>query len=140
MNVKQTGPGAFVIVDDQGTIVEGPFETNAAAWTAIDRLDGGSANAPPKQRHGKPVLWGDPDGRPKKTKRQRRQAEREFSRTKKAAAKAPTLLRDIAAATFDPAGRRAYRDFKLGTFGPASEVRRIDPAVYLAEKAAKGKI
>lgn len=35
----------------------------------------------------------------------------------------------------DPAGERTYRDHKLGTFGAPSEVRRIDPAEYLAEKA-----
>lgn len=45
-----------------------------------------------------------------------------------AAAKAPLWLRTGAAALFDPHGEKAYRDSRMGTFGPASEVRRIDPA------------
>lgn len=59
-------------------------------------------------------------------KRQRKQA--------KAAAKAPRWLRDIAAAKFDPHGKRKFRDQKLGTFGAASEVRHIDPAAFMAER------
>ncbi|OWK26278.1 hypothetical protein AJ87_02810 [Rhizobium yanglingense] len=55
------------------------------------------------------------------------------------AAKAPGWLRTVAAKTFDPVGERKYRDYRLGTFGAASEVKRIDPAIYLAEKAAKGE-
>ena len=49
---------------------------------------------------------------------------------KRAAAKAPRWVRDIAAAPFDPHGDRRHRDSKLGTFGAASEVRTIDPAEY----------
>jgi hypothetical protein len=55
------------------------------------------------------------------------------------AAKAPGWVRSIAAVKFDPAGERKFRDCKLGTFGAASEVKRIDPAAYLAEKAARGE-
>ncbi|ULJ74412.1 hypothetical protein [Rhizobium gallicum] len=55
------------------------------------------------------------------------------------AAKAPGWLRIVAAKTFDPVGERKYRDYLLGTFGAASEMKRIDPAIYLAEKAAKGE-
>lgn len=43
-------------------------------------------------------------------------------------------------AKFDPVAKRGYRDHKLGTFGAASEVRKIDPAQYLAAKAARGEI
>ncbi|AWC21397.1 hypothetical protein CO731_00848 [Aminobacter sp. MSH1] len=56
-------------------------------------------------------------------------------RQARAAAKAPGWLRDIAAATFDPQGNRRYREQKLGTLGPASDVRRIDPADYLSKEA-----
>ncbi|URK86125.1 hypothetical protein LP421_01725 (plasmid) [Rhizobium sp. RCAM05350] len=55
------------------------------------------------------------------------------------ATKVPNWGCSVAAAKVDPAGERAYRDYKLGTFGPASEVKRIDPTVYLAEKAARGE-
>jgi hypothetical protein len=50
----------------------------------------------------------------------------------KAAAKAPRWLRDGAAAIFDPLGYKQYRAAKLGTFGAASEVRKIDPREYEA--------
>ena len=46
---------------------------------------------------------------------------------RRAAAKAPRWVRDIAAAHFDPSGNRRHREAKLGTFGAASEVRHIDP-------------
>lgn len=46
---------------------------------------------------------------------------------KRAAGKAPRWVRDIAAAHFDPQGNRQFRESKLGTFGAASEVRKIDP-------------
>lgn len=36
-------------------------------------------------------------------------------------------------------GERKFRDHKLGTFGAASDVKRIDPALYLAEKSARGE-
>jgi hypothetical protein len=36
---------------------------------------------------------------------------------------------------FDPRTGKAYVDHRYGKLGPASEVRRIDPASYLAEKA-----
>lgn len=109
LNVTRNDNGQYQIADQAGKLVDGPFETNAAAWRALDRLDQENANTPPKYRSGKKVLWGKPD-RPKSKK-----------------------------ATFDPAGERAYRDHKLGTFGAASEVRKIDVATYLAEKAARGE-
>ncbi|PWI54468.1 hypothetical protein B5K03_09845 [Rhizobium phaseoli] len=59
-------------------------------------------------------------------------------RMKLNAAKAPGWVRSAAAAKFDPAGERSYRDHRIGTFGAASKVKRIDPAMYLAEKA-RGK-
>lgn len=54
---------------------------------------------------------------------------------RKAAAKAPNWVRTVAASKFDPTADRAYRNKKLGTFGAASPVRRIDPAEYMAEKS-----
>jgi len=55
-------------------------------------------------------------------------------RQARAAAKAPLWIRDGAAAIFDPHGKRRYREQQLGSLGAASEVRRIDPADYLASK------
>lgn len=55
------------------------------------------------------------------------------------AAKAPGWVRNVAAAKFDPAGDRKFRDYKLGTFGAASEAKRIDPVAHLTDKAARGE-
>ena len=86
LNISRTEDGQFQISDASGHLVEGPFDTNSAAWKALDRLDNDNSNRPDKQHSNKPVLWG------------------------------------------------------LGTFGAASDVKRIDPAVYLAEKAARGEL
>ena len=39
LNVSRNNDGQYEIVDQHGKIVEGPFDTNAAAWKALDRLD-----------------------------------------------------------------------------------------------------
>uniref|UniRef100_UPI000B11904B hypothetical protein n=1 Tax=Rhizobium bangladeshense TaxID=1138189 RepID=UPI000B11904B len=94
-----------------------------------------------KPRSNRKVFWGKPEKPAKRTgkKVSKREAARDEHRMKVNAAKAPGWVRSVAAAKFDPAGERAYRDHKLGTFGAASEVRRIDPATYLAEKAASAR-
>lgn len=56
-------------------------------------------------------------------------------REKVAAKKAPRWLRDVAAKKFDPTAERAFKERRLGTFGPAGPVKLIDPAEYLAAKA-----
>lgn len=149
LNITRNDEGQFEIVNAAGTLVEGPFETNAAAWKALDRIDNNDANRPDKRRSNKKVLWGKPEKKSKKQRRrERRQAEQQRGkmtpaqehRMKVNAAKAVGWVRTVAAAKFDPAAKRAYRDNKLGTFGAASEVRKIDPAQYLAEKAARGEI
>lgn len=61
-------------------------------------------------------------------------ANKTTRKQRRAAAKAPVWLRTGAAAKFDPAGERRFRDQKLGSFGAASEVKRIDPATYEAER------
>jgi hypothetical protein len=46
--------------------------------------------------------------------------------------KAPTVWRDAAATrAYDYVDRKRYKDSQLGTMGPASEVRHIDPAEYV---------
>ena len=40
MQVKEIGRESWVVRDD-GTILAGPFSTNAAAWAWVDRHDGG---------------------------------------------------------------------------------------------------
>ena len=148
LNITRNDDGQFEIVNSAGKLVEGPFETNAAAWKALDRIDN-DANGPDKRRSNKKVLWGKPE---KKSKKQRRKEKRpaeqrhgkmtpaQEHRMKVNAAKAVGWVRTVAAAKFDPVAKRAYRDHKLGTFGAASEVRKIDPTQYLAEKAARGEI
>lgn len=149
LNVARNDDGQFEIVNAAGKLVEGPFETNAAAWKALDRIDNDDASRPDKRRSNKKVLWGKPEKKSKKLRRrEKRQAEQKHGKMtpkqehqmKVNAAKAVGWVRTVAAAKFDPAAKRAYRDHKLGTFGAASEVRKIDPAQYLAEKAARGEI
>ncbi|RDJ12432.1 hypothetical protein [Rhizobium grahamii] len=140
LNVFRNDDGQFEITDQRGKLVEGPFDTNAAAWKALDRLDNeGSRTAKPKTN--KKVLWGKPEAQ--KSKKGRRKAKRQKELQDRQmmanAGKAVGWVRSIAAVKFDPAGERAYRDHKLGTFGAASDVKRIDPAAYLAEKAARGE-
>lgn len=139
LNVTRDGDGQFEITDQRGTVVEGPFDTNAAAWSALDRID--RDTMPGKPRSNKKVLWGRREKPAKRNgkKAGRRQAAKDKHRMKVNAAKAPAWVRSVAAAKFDPAGERKFRDYKLGTFGAASEVKRIDPATYLAEKAARGE-
>ncbi len=149
LNITRNDDGQFEIVNAAGKLVEGPFETNAAAWKALDRIDNDDASRPDKRRSNKKVLWGKPE---KKSKKQRRKEKRQTEQShgkmtpkqehqmKVNAAKAVGWVRTVAAAKFDPVAKRAYRDQKLGTFGAASEVRKIDPAQYLAEKAARGEI
>lgn len=140
LNVTRNDDGQFEITDLGGKLIEGPFETNAAAWKALDRLDNDDANRPDKPRRSKKVLWGKPERKSKRSRRKEKKLqEKQEHRMKVNAAKAPAWLRSVAAAKFDPTGVRAYRDAKLGTFGAASEVKGIDPAVYLAEKAARGE-
>ena len=141
LNVSRNDDGQFEITDQRGKVVEGGFDTNAAAWKALDRLDHKNANVPEKRRSNKKVLWGKPEkGKSKKQlKREQQIAARQEKQMKRNAHKAVGWVRTVAAKKFDPAGERAYRDYKLGTFGAASEVKRIDPAVYLAEKAARGE-
>lgn len=139
LNVTRDGDGQFQITDQRGKVVEGPFDTNAAAWSALDRID--HETMPGRPRSNKKVLWGKPE-KPVKgngNKPSKGQAAKDWHRMKVNAAKAPGWVRSVAAAKFDPAGERNYRDHRLGTFGAASEVKRIDPATYLAEKAARGE-
>ncbi|NDK52945.1 hypothetical protein [Rhizobium laguerreae] len=139
LNVTRDGDGQFQITDQRGKVVEGPFDTNAAAWSALDRI--GHETMAGRPRSNKKVLWGKPEKPAKRNgkKAGRRQAAKDEHRMKVNAAKTPGWVRSVAAAKFDPAGERNYRDHRLGTFGAASEVKRIDPATYLAEKAARGE-
>jgi hypothetical protein len=136
LNVTRTHDGQFQVSDTSGKLVDGPFDTNAAAWRALERLDNEDAK-PKRAKSSKKVLWGKPD--PKQSKRSRRNEQKQEHRMKLNAAMAPNWVRTVAASHFDPVGERVYRDYKLGTFGAASEVKRIDPAAYLAEKAARGE-
>lgn len=141
LTVDRNDDGQYQVTDAGGRLVDGPFETNAAAWKALDRLDNQDANVPDKRRSNKPVLWGQPQkGKSKKkVAREKKVAARQEKQMKRDAHKAVGWVRNIAAAKFDPEGARKFREYKLGTFGAASEVKRIDPAVYLAEKAARGE-
>lgn len=70
----------------------------------------------------------------KEQKHRRRPVKGLSHRQRVAAAKAPAWVRAAGASKFDPAAEKAFRDSRLGTFGPASEVKRIAPADYLAAK------
>lgn len=109
--------GQFGIVDARGKAVAGPFDTNAAAWKALDRL-ANDDHAPARAKSNKKVLWGKPE-RPKskKEKRKDKMTAKQEHRMKVNAAKPPGWVRTAAATKFDPANERAYRDYVLGTFG-----------------------
>ena len=142
LNVTRNDEGQYQVSDAGGHLVDGPFETNAAAWKALERLDNDDANRPPaRAKSSKQVLWGKPEkGKSKKRlKREQKIAARQEKQMKRDAHKAVGWVRDIASAKFDPQATRKFRDHRLGTFGAASEVKRIDPAAYLAEKAARGE-
>jgi hypothetical protein len=130
MIILPTSDGHFQITDDDGHFMAGPYETNAEAWRAFDRIAGEPISPTEKKTDwivGQILSSGPMPIVPKKrTKAQRK-------RDKKAG-KAPRWVRDIAARKFDPHGERNYRDAKLGTFGAASEVRHIDAAEYLRER------
>lgn len=140
LNVTRADDGQFQVSDAAGKMVDGPFDTNAAAWKALERLDNEDAR-PKRAKSSKTVIWGKPDHKQFKASRrkEKKQLEKQEHRMKLNAAKAPNWVRSVAASHFDPAGERVYRDYKLGTFGAASEVKNIDPATYLAEKAAKSQ-
>lgn len=140
LNVTRNADGQYEVTGAGGRLVDGPFETNAAAWKALDRLDNQNANGLDQRRSRKRVLWGKPEkGKSRKqVKREKKIASHQEKQMKRDAHKAVGWVRDIASVKFDPAGERKFRDYKLGTFGAASEVKRIDPALYLAEKA-RGK-
>jgi hypothetical protein len=130
--------GGFVVIDDRSPndsrMVAGPFPTNAEAWRALDRLEGEPISPAEKRADWistKILSSGPAPVKPKQSKREKRRTKK----MKRAAAKAPSWLRTGAAATFDPQGSRTYREWKLGTFGPASPVRHVDPAEYLKGKA-----
>lgn len=139
LTIIRNDDGQYEITDQRGKVVSGPYDTNAAAWAALDRIDHEAVSGKP--RSNKKVLWGKPEkpAKPKSKKASNRQAARAEHQMKVNAAKAPGWVRSVAAAKFDPARERKFRDYKLGTFGAASEVKRIDPATYLAEKAASGE-
>ncbi|CAN7600293.1 hypothetical protein LJR234_004642 [Mesorhizobium amorphae] len=133
------GGGGFVVVDG-GETLAGPFATNAEAWRAADRLEGSPISPAEKRADwiSTKILSSGPapiDPREKRVRKKpvSKKEKRQAKKMKRAAAKAPTWVRDIAAAKFDPHGKRTFRDFQLGTFGAASPVRKIDPAAYLAE-------
>ncbi|TPM33720.1 hypothetical protein FJ955_02980 [Mesorhizobium sp. B2-2-2] len=115
----------------------GPFATNAEAWRAADRLEG-SPISPAEKRadwvSNKILSSGPKPMAPKSARKEKCRAKK----MKRAAAKAPRWVRDIAAAKFDPQAKRQHREWQLGTFGAASPVRKIDPAEYLAAKEVAG--
>ncbi|RWK53520.1 hypothetical protein [Mesorhizobium sp.] len=118
--------GGFVVVDGD-KVLAGPFPTSAEAWRAADRMEGSPISPAEKRADNKILSSGPAPIAPKKKTKQQRKMMR-------AAAAAPGWLRAGVAAVFVPADAKTYRDFKLGTFGPASPVRKIDPADYLALK------
>lgn len=118
INVTTLDDGRFAVVDDGGHPLAEPFETHAQAWATVDAILG---DRMPKRVRKKAFA---------KTGRKKSKVAKLDRKSSIAANKAPGWLRSIGAAKFSPAEARVFRDYKLGTFGPASEVRRIDPAEY----------
>jgi tetrahydrodipicolinate N-succinyltransferase len=141
LNVTTTDDGKHQVSDSSGHLVDGPFDTNGEAWAALDRLTDHDASRPDKRRSSKKVLWGEPEHNRKSAKQHKKErlAAKKANQIKTNASKATGWIKKAALGKFDPNAKRVYRDQKLGTFGAASEVKRIDPAQYLAEKAARGE-
>ncbi len=140
LSVARCDDGQFQVTDESGHLVAGPFESNAQAWAALDNLAGEPRI--PRKAKSKPAASPQKSRKGRKKRKQAPSAveqQKTERRLAQNAAKAPKWIRKAALGKFDPAGVRAYRDYKLGTFGAASEVRRIDPAEYLAEKARRGE-
>jgi hypothetical protein len=73
LNVTRKDDFHFEITDQYGKVVEGPFDTNAAAWKALDRLDNvGSKRPPERVKPNKKVPWGKPEKKSKNAKREDR--------------------------------------------------------------------
>lgn len=143
MTVVQAVDGGWIIISRE-KILAGPFLTNAEAWRAADRLEG-EPTSPAENRADwiankilssgpAPIVPKRTRGQKKRAAKNRKAKERKAKRTQINAAKAPGWLRTVAAATFDPNGKRNHRDSPLGRFGAASPVRHIDPAQYLAAR------
>ena len=52
------------------------------------------------------------------------------AKAKRAARKLPAHMQDVAFTKRTGTAERQYRNRRLGKFGPASEVRKIDPSEY----------
>lgn len=55
-------------------------------------------------------------------------AKKAKNTAKRAASRLPSHMQDVAFSKRGAKAEAAYRARRLGSFGPASEVRRIDPA------------
>lgn len=120
VTVKTLDSGLFAVIDAGGHSLAGPFETNAQAWAVVDALLGDRVPAKARKKR--------PHGSAKAAKLGRK--------SEKAARKAPAWLRTIGATKFDRVEQQVYRDHKLGTFGPASQVRKISVEDYLKSGGA----
>lgn len=130
-DITRNDEGQFEVVDAAGKVIEGPFETNAKAWQALEQLDRESVTSAGAK--------GGKKKRANKSKRSGKMTAKQEKRMRLAAGKAAGWVRSVAATKFDPAETRAYKNRRLGSCGAASEVKRIDPETYLAEKAARGE-
>jgi hypothetical protein len=90
---------------------------------------------PDKRRSNKPVLWGQPQkGKSKKRlKREKKIEARQEKQMERDAHKAVGWVRSVAAAKFDPAGERKFRDHRLGTFGPPQK-SNISTRPHISQK------
>jgi len=59
------------------------------------------------------------------------------NRIRRAAGRAPTWIRRIAGEKNHTAAMKAYSTRQLGKFGPASDVRHIDPQTWLITRAKR---
>ncbi|RWO68953.1 MAG: hypothetical protein EOS17_16795 [Mesorhizobium sp.] len=140
------GSGGWLVIS-HGETLAGPFPTNAEAWRAADRIEGSPISPSEKRadwisnkilsRGPAPIVPDRTRQQKKRGVKNRKAKNRKAQRIQINAHKPPAWIRSIAAANFDPNGKRKYRDAQLGTFGAASPVRHIDPAEYLA--ASEGR-
>lgn len=67
-------------------------------------------------------------------------AKTKAKQIKRNAKRLPKHMRDIAASKWSKGEQRAFDSRKLGTFGAASEVRRIDPSEYDASAPIRTEV
>lgn len=128
LTVRSMPDGTFAVVDGN-EIVSGGHQSHSAAWRAADRLEDEAVSPIEKRadyafRNSLPTLA----SRPRETKPVASHKRKSVKHKKRAERRRrPAKIVDTG----------PTRDYRLGTFGAASPVRKISVEAYLREKDGK---